>query len=65
MPARPVDTHSPMSRGMEPFELPGAPGEEEPAETARAARPLRIGFATLWVLLAVAGAIMRACSEQG
>jgi hypothetical protein len=42
----------------------GAPEEEE-AEAPRGARPLRIGIATLWLILAAAGAILRSCAERG
>jgi hypothetical protein len=65
MAARPAETPSlAAQREMEMLETPGATADEEPAEVARVARPLRIGLATLWILLAIAGAILRTCTER-
>lgn len=46
-------------------ELAAEPADEEQAAAARAARPLRIGVATIWIVLAVVGAILRTCAERG
>lgn len=59
----PVTPVRPHTRG--PFGMP-APAEEEPdAQAARAANPLRFGFAAIWIVLGVVTAILRACSERG
>jgi hypothetical protein len=46
-------------------DLVATEGDGEGAETPRAARPLRIGVATIWIVLAVVGAILRTCAERG
>ena len=73
MPMRPVEggrIAGPIpARG--PIEVPTAPDmvpADEDAEreaAARVARPLRIGIATIWVVLAVVGTLLRACAERG
>ena len=72
MPVRPVEgmrSATPAApRG--PIEIPVPPDivtedEGEPAEAGRVARPLRMGIAALWVVLAVVGALLRACAERG
>ncbi len=42
-----------------------AGGDEETSETVRAARPMKIGMAAVWVVLAIVTGILRACSENG
>lgn len=39
--------------------------DEEAREPARAARPLKIGMAALWIVLAIVTGILRACAERG
>ena len=39
--------------------------DEAPSEPARAARPMKIGMAAVWVVLAIVTAILRACTEGG
>ena len=72
LPVRPVEgmrASATMSRG--PIEIPMAPdivsedAEREQGEMSRVARPLRFGIAAIWVVLAAAGAILRACTERG
>jgi hypothetical protein len=72
-------THPPGTRrclhcgGSVLAERPGAAapwpieaGEDEEArEPARAARPLKIAMAALWVVLAIVTGILRACAERG
>jgi hypothetical protein len=52
---------------IQPFDRAGGPEpeDEDAAQLPRAARPLRIGVASLWLLLALAGAILRTCAERG
>lgn len=49
--AREADAAEPPARSEEPTSQP-------------VVRPLRIGIATLWVVVAVAGAIVRHCAQQ-
>jgi hypothetical protein len=44
---------------------PPADAEDDAAETSRVARPMRIGMAAIWILLAIGTAIVRACTERG
>lgn len=53
------------TRGVGPFGMPAPPDDETEAPPARAASPLRLGFAAIWILLGVATAILRACTERG
>jgi hypothetical protein len=53
-----------------PIEMATAPATAEAAageaaERATAARPMRIGIATIWIVLALVGSLLRACSERG
>jgi len=66
LPQRPA-AGAPEAARVQPFDrAAGAePDEEEAAELPRGARPLRIGVASLWLLLALAGAILRTCAERG
>jgi hypothetical protein len=46
-------------------DIVAAPDEEASEAAARMPRPFRIGIATIWVVLAVVGAILRSCAERG
>ena len=54
-----------------PLEIPTrpeivAPDDDDGGNAAdRIARPLRIGIAGIWLVLAIVGALLRACSERG
>lgn len=74
LPVRPVEgmrvqQQARVARG--PIEIPtapdivAAPGDQEEDAAAPVARPFRIGIATIWVLLAVVGTILRSCAERG
>jgi len=41
-----------------------APPRAEDAAPRPAMRPLRVGLATLWLIVAVAGAVVRHCARQ-
>jgi hypothetical protein len=51
----------PLGRGEAPGEGGGAPPEETPQ--AQAMRPLRIGLALLWLVLAIAGSLWQQCGR--
>jgi hypothetical protein len=56
----------PVVRQGTPTPWPIEAGEEEEArESMRAARPLKIGMAALWIVLAIVTGILRACAERG
>lgn len=64
---RPPDGIAPPPR-TGPFGMPAPPeAEEEEAASrvARASRPLRFGFAAIWIVLGIVTAVMRACAERG
>ena len=57
---------TPATRDAGPFGMPApAEAEEAEAQVARAANPLRFGFAAIWIVLGIVTAILRACSERG
>lgn len=73
MPMRPVESMrsaAPLSirsagDGPAPPDLVADESAGEGAEASRAARPFRIGLTTIWIVLAVLGAILRTCAERG
>jgi hypothetical protein len=66
LPVRPGTEHASVSaRETQHLPFPAEPPGDDEAEAApSAARPLRIGFATLWLILAIAGAVLRSCAER-
>jgi hypothetical protein len=69
LPERPLQTfgNAPVMRPDTGSPFPEAPPPDDPEAdaAARATRPLRLGMAAIWVLLAIGTAILRACSERG
>ena len=69
LPERPAEGAASTAPVLQPGTFtpwPEAPPDDPEAEkTARAARPLRIGMAGIWILLAIVTAILRACNERG
>jgi len=69
MPERPAagaGGAAPMLRTGTPSPWPQSPPDDAEADEAAAkARPLRLGMAAVWVVLAIVTGILRACSENG
>ena len=70
LPERPLQSFghaAPVTRPGTASPFPDAPPPDDPEAdaAARAARPLRLGMAAIWVLLAIGTAILRACSDRG
>jgi hypothetical protein len=69
LPERPAAGGSSATPKMRPGTFspwPAPPPDDAEAEEASTkARPLRIGMAAIWILLAILTGILRACSENG
>ena len=65
--ARPVEVYGapPRTTLPSPFEARSPEAAEDQAEGGRAAGPLRIGMAALWIVMAIVAALMRACQGDG
>ena len=48
-----------------PWPIEAGQDEEAREPVVRAVRPLKIGMAALWVVLAIVTGILRACAERG
>ena len=69
LPERPAEgaaSATPVARAgdFSPWTQP-PPDDADAEANARAARPLRIGMAAFWILLAIVTAILRTCNERG
>jgi hypothetical protein len=69
LPERPREgfgSAAPVTRPGTASPWPDAPPDDPEADaTARAARPLRLGMAAVWVVIGIITFILRACSERG
>ena len=58
--------HAPVTRPGSASPWPTQPeDDEQAAEPAAAARPMKIAMAGLWIVLAIVTGILRSCTEGG